>query len=389
MHSVAKNGQQDVSGGADNDREVVEYVSRANTRGAALSQLSALGAWQRQMERYPQLSGLEQNNLVEQFQKGRAAQETLDGGRRLTVSRERNLRADVRRGAQAMEMLTGSNFRLLYLIAREKAEERYGKEKATQLLPDLLGEANIALLEAANVYDPSKGPSFPTYLAKVVRDRVLATLSRQHAVKCPPSWTRVKRIYTVRFAKLTELHGRPPTLQEMKDDLLRVCLEWAEDRLTPEQQRSSKSVREEAMMERLRKQGMLGAIAKLEDVLSATQNMGSFDAPVGDGDGTLAEIIGDVQEDVGARMEREEMQSAVREVLASLEPREREIILYRYGFIDGETWTYAKISEKYGVSPERIRQIERAAVGRLRLPQEQVPDLSEFADRSEADDDQY
>jgi RNA polymerase sigma factor (sigma-70 family) len=115
--------------------------------------------------------------------------------------------------------------------------------------------------------------------------------------------------------------------------------------------------------------------------------MGSFDAPVGEGEGTLAEIIGDVQEDVGTRLEREEMQAAVREVLASLEPREREIIQYRYGFVDGETWTYAKISEKYGVSPERIRQIERAAVGRLRLPQEQVHDLSEFAERIDVDED--
>lgn len=365
------------------DREAVEYVARAAQRGAALDQLSSLSAWQRRMERYPQLGAAEQNALVQQFQAGRVAQAQLDNGRRLSASRERALRAEVRRGAQAMEMLTGANFRLLYLIAREKAEERYGREKASRLLPDLIGETNVALLEAAAVYDSSKGPSFPTYLAKVARDRVLATLSRQHAVKCPPSWTRVKRIYTVRSAKLTEELGRVPTLEEMKKDLLAVCMEWAQDRLTAEQRRKSKAQQEDAMLERLRKQGMLGAIAKLEDVLAATQSMSSFDAPVGDGDGTLGDILSGDEEEVGARLEQDEMRAAVHEVLASLDPREREIVMYRYGFVDGETWTYAKISELYNVSPERIRQIERATVGKLRLPHDQYRKLADYADHGD------
>lgn len=364
----------------DEDIEAAEYVNRAARRGAALDQLSVLGAWQRQMERYPQLGAEEQNRLVREFQAGREAQEELDRKGRLSAAKERSLRADVRRGAQAMEMLTGANFRLLYLIAREKAEERYGKDKASKLLPDLIGETNIALMEAASVYDTSKGPSFPTYLAKVVRDRVLATLSRQHMVKCPPSWTRVKRIYTVRHAKLTESLGRIPTLEEMQKDLLRVCMEWAADRLTNEQKKLPKAEREEAMLERLRKQGMLGAISKLEDVLSATQVAGSFDAPVGDGDGTLADIIGDDKPEVGSGLEREEMQTAVHAALADLEPRERDIIMRRYGFVDGEMWTYAKISELYDVSPERIRQIERATIDRLRAPHGSYQNLANYSE---------
>lgn len=364
----------------DEDVEAVEYVNRAARRGAALDQLSVLGAWQRQMERYPQLGAEEQNRLVQEFQAGREAQEELDKKGRMSSSRERTLRAEVRRGAQAMEMLTGANFRLLYLIAREKAEERYGKDKASRLLPDLIGETNIALMEAAAVYDTSKGPSFPTYLAKVVRDRVLATLSRQHMVKCPPSWTRVKRIYTVRHAKMTEALGRVPTLEEMQKDLLRVCMEWAADRLTSEQRKLPKAEREEAMLERLRKQGMLGAISKLEDVLAATQVAGSFDAPVGDGEGTLADIIGDDKPEVSSGLEQEEMRTAVHAALADLEPRERDIIMHRYGFVDGEMWTYAKISELYDVSPERIRQIERATIDRLRAPHGSYQNLANYSD---------
>jgi RNA polymerase sigma factor (sigma-70 family) len=366
--------------GSEDDREAAAFVARAASRGAALDQLTALGAWQRQMERYPQLSPEQQAELVAQFQAGRAAQTQLDAGRRISASKERALRGDVRRGAQAMEMLAGSNFRLIHLIAREKAEERFGRDKATRILPDLIGEANVALVEAATVFDVGRGLSFSTYLAKVVRDKVLAVLSRQNMVKCPPSWTRVKRIYTVRYPRLAEELGRTPTLDEMKQDLLRVCMEWAAEHLTPTQQTRPAVEREEAMTERLRKQGMLGAIAKLEDVLAATQITGSTDTPVGDGDGTLGDLLMGDDGDPGTTIEQDELRQAVVDVLASLDPREREIVMYRYGFVDGESWTYAKISKQYGVSPERIRQIERATVAKLRLPHDHYRRLATFQD---------
>lgn len=364
----------------DDDREAVDFVVRAATRGAALDQLTALGAWQRQMERYPQLPPAQQAELVAQFQAGRAAQAALDSGQRLGAGKERALRADVRRGAQAMEMLAGSNFRLIHLISREKAEERFGRDKAIKILPDLVGEANVALVEAAAGFDVDRGLAFPTYLAKVVRDKVLAILSRQNMVKCPPSWTRVKRIYTVRYPKLAEELGRTPTLEEMQADLLRVCMEWAAEHLTPAQLQQPKAIQEEAMTDRLRKQGMLGAIAKLEDVLAATQVTGSTDAPVGDGDGTLGDLVVADEPDMSVGLEQQELRDAVVSVLSTLDPRERDIIMYRYGFIDGESWTYAKISKEYGVSPERIRQIERATVAKLRLPHDQYRKLASFQD---------
>jgi RNA polymerase sigma factor (sigma-70 family) len=378
---VANDQQRGMEQGED-DRESVDFVVRAASRGAALDQLTALSAWQRQMERYPQLPATQQAELVAQFQAGRRAQEQLDAGRRLSASKERSLRADVRRGTQAMEMLAGSNFRLIHLIAREKAEERFGRDKAIKILPDLIGEANVALVEAATVFDVHRGLSFPTYLAKVVRDKVLAILSRQNMVKCPPSWTRVKRIYTVRHPKLTEELGRVPTIAEMQADLLRVCMEWAAEHLSPAQLQQSRALQEEAMMDRLRKQGMLGAIAKLEDVLAATQVTGSTDAPVGDGDGTLGDLVIAEDPDPAAGLEQQELREAVAAVLSTLDEREREIVMYRYGFVDGESWTYAKISKEYGVSPERIRQIERATVAKLRLPHDQYRRLASFQEDS-------
>jgi RNA polymerase primary sigma factor len=54
--------------------------------------------------------------------------------------------------------------------------------------------------------------------------------------------------------------------------------------------------------------------------------------------------------------------------LGALQDREREIVLLRFGFVDGETWTYLKIAERYDVTAERIRQIERAALSKLSSP---------------------
>jgi RNA polymerase sigma factor (sigma-70 family) len=370
-----------VGSGVD-DLEATSFVARAAQRGSALDQLPSLSAWQRRMERYPQLPAAEQNHLVVLFQTGRHAEAELRSGKRVGSVKERTLRHQIRDGERAIELLAGANFRLLYLISRAQADERFGKDKATKLLPDLVAEANVALVEAAVSYDGDKGPAFPTYLAKVVRDKVLASLSRQHMVKSPPSWNRVKRIYTVRQPKLTEELGRVPTLDEMKADLLRVCMEWAEDKLSPAQRTQSPGEQEEAKLDRLRKQGMLGAIAKLEEVLSATQVMGSMDAPLGDDGGTLSDVLGGDADadDVSVRVEQQELAKAVADMLAELDPREREIVMYRYGFVDGESWTYAKISERYGVSPERIRQIERAVVKRLQLPHAQYSALAAFVE---------
>ncbi len=367
------------------DKEIASFVRRASER-SSFDTMPALSAWQRKMEQYPQLSAQAQNELVAEFQEGRRAETELASSKRTAGAKERKMRAAITRGNYAIEMLAGSNFRLLLLIAREKAEERHGKDRAINVLPDLIGEANLALVEAASGFDPSKGPNFPTYLAKVVRDRMLAVLAREHAIKLPPSWVRVRRIHAVRAPKLAEELGRQPTMAETKEDLVNVCLEWADSKLSPAERAMSPARQRDAMFDRLRKQGMLGAIAKLEDVLSATAYIASTDAQLGDDGGTIGDMLAQDGPDVTQRAEAEEMAQAVRAALETLPERDREIVLYRYGFIDGECWTYQKISTMYGVSPERIRQIEKAVVARMRMPHERFSHLASFIDNNDDDD---
>jgi RNA polymerase primary sigma factor len=352
------------------DEEIAAFVTSVQ-RQATNPLTSALRNWTRAAERYPQLTPEAQNELAADFQAGIAAKEEL----RTTPSRKRGVREmrrldeAARRGEYAIEYLAAANFRLVHLIANEKAKERWGAEKAIEVLPDLIGEANIALIEAARAFNPAAGPKFPTYAARVVRDRMLAMLTRDHHMRLPPSWNRLKRVASVRQNILTNELGRPPSRGEFEADLLETCLQWAFEHLSDDERKLPKKQRLEKQMDRLRKQGMLGAIEHLDEILLYSMELTELNATIGDDGASLMDMLSDAADaPPGAAIEVEEMKMAVAEMLTALPARDREIILHRFGFVDGEAWAYQQISELFGVSAERIRQIEKAALDKLRLP---------------------
>ena len=350
------------------EAEIAAFLARSQKSGRASEALPALSSWMRQMERYPQLSPAAQGELVAQYQEGRLAAKRLAAGGKISVREERQLREAVRKSDRGIEYIVASNFRLVVLIAREKAEGRYGKERANDMLADLVGYANMALLEAAQTFNPNAGPSFPTFAATKVRHAVMMNIGRDHPVKVPPSWTRLKRIISVRQPALTTELGRTPTRDELKADLLATCMEWAYNKLSAAERQLGPAEREKLQMDRLRKQGMLGALDNMEEVLVQTQSLAQLDAPMREDGSTLVDIVGGEAPDFMAGLMADEMKEAVAAVLMSLPDRDREILLYRYGFADGECWPYQKISALYNVSAERIRQIEKAAISKLRLP---------------------
>jgi RNA polymerase sigma factor (sigma-70 family) len=373
-------------------------VQRAQAKAAALATMPALSAFQRRMEQYPQLTPDAQAELAADFQKGEDARSRLElahrekgarGAKRLSPTAERRAKAEVRRGEWAMEHLLGSCFKLVLLICRENAEERYGRERAYSLLEDLVADANLAVTEAARSFDPVRCPVFSTYAARVVRDRVRMVLTKQGPMRLAPSWSRLKRIASVRVPQLAAELGRQPTDAEVRQDLLEHCLVWAEKKLLPEQQALPESQKYELKMAKLRKQGMLGAIENLDDVMLATQAVASLDRAVGaDGSAALSDLVPETASDsTFDGLELGELRDAIGEVLMSLPDRDREIILYRYGFVDGDSWTYAKIAERYDVTAERIRQIERNVLQRLASPHGGQSSLSAFLPSQFGEDD--
>jgi RNA polymerase sigma factor (sigma-70 family) len=145
-------------------------------------------------------------------------------------------------------------------------------------------------------------------------------------------------------------------------------MDWAYNKLSDAEKKMPKAEREKRQLDRLRKQGMLGALENLDEVLVQTQAVAYLDAPSREDGSSLGDLLTGDDQDMTAGLESEERQKAVSAVLAGLPERDRTIILHRFGFIDGEQWSYQKISLLYNVSAERIRQIERTAINRLSLP---------------------
>jgi RNA polymerase primary sigma factor len=346
--------------------------------------VAALSALQRAADAFPQTTHEQQLALHAVFRAGVAARQQLEAGRLSGLARTRAIKA-AREGERAFEVLVGSNQRLVRLICREQAENRFGRERAASYLPDLVAEGNVALVEAVTSFDPSRSPKFSSYAGAMIRTRIRTEISREDSpVDVPSSWRRLKRIAAVRGPKLTEALGRPPSTEELQADLTAYCLAWAASKLTPEQQALPDAQRHELAMAKVRKQGTERAIRDIEKVLQLTQGARSLDAPVtDDGSRTLGDGLTSAggQEGVVEALGLEAMKAAIAEALSQLDERERRIVEMRYGFgaEDGAMMTYNEICSSFGVTAERVRQIEVKVLSKLReLNPELVSRLASF-----------
>lgn len=349
---------------------------------------SALSAFQRSADRFPPLAPEQQLELARVYREGQAAREALEQGR----VRKRDIdkaRAAVQRAEASMEHLCASCWRLAWLLVREQAEMRFGRDRSADMLPDLMAEANTALVDAVRTFDPARTPQFHTYAARKIRDHLRAVLSREGYMRLAPSWNRVKRMAVTLVPELTTKLGRHPSTEELQDALLARCLLWAEDHLEPDQKELPEAQRQPLRMAKLRKQGMLGAIRRIDEVLAASQSVTSLDAPVGDADGaaSLKDLIPDTStgDDLFDDVEMSELQRTLANALSTLSERERDIVRLRYGFDGEEPWTYAKIAARHDVTAERIRQIEKAALTKLAAPHGQFSALASFLPSMDVD----
>lgn len=363
------------------DSQLIDLEAEYEKLSSVSAGLSALSAFQKKADRFPPLNNEQQLELAKVYRNSIPYREIIKSGKKLTKREEREAIDFVNKGDAAMEHLCASCWRLAWLLVREQAEKRFGKDRSVDLLPDLMAEANTALVKSVTDFDPNQTPKFHTYAARVIRDHLRAVLSREGYLKLAPSWVRVKRMAVTLIPELTSKFNRSPTTQELQEALLQRCLEWADDHLTDEQRSLPEFERNEARMAKLRKQGMLGAVRDIDEVLIASQPVSSLDAPAGSeaGGTTVGDLLpGQSSDSMFDSVEYKELQSALVQALNTLSEREREILLLRHGFIDGKDWTYGDIADKYNVTSERIRQIEKTALNKLASPHGQFVSLSSF-----------
>lgn len=300
----------------------------------ALTGADSVRMYLKEISRVPLLSGSEEVALAQRIEAGSQAAGVLLDARaagtleNMAAAQRRELAAVVRDAKEAKSHLTQANLRLVVSIAK-----RY-TNRGVPLL-DLIQEGNLGLMRAVEKFDYAKGFKFSTYATWWIRQAVTRAIADQaRTIRIPVHMVEVmNRVYLVQRQLAQDLE-REPTIEE---------LAVATD-LSPE---------------------------RVRDIFRMGQDPLSLDSPVGDvDDAQLSDFIEDRQVEAPAQQAaRAMLNETLDATLAELGPREREVVRMRFGLDGGRPHTLEEVGAHFGVTRERIRQIESKTLAKLRHPQ--------------------
>jgi RNA polymerase primary sigma factor len=282
----------------------------------------------KEIGKVPLLTADQEVTLAKRIEAGLLATLKLDGERDLLPDNQRaSLQAVQRDGQLARRQLTEANLRLVVSIAK-----RYvGRGMA---LLDLIQEGNLGLIRAVEKFDYTKGFKFSTYATWWIRQAITRAIADQaRTIRIPVHMVEtMNKVLRIQRQMLQEL-GREPTVEEIA----------AKVDLTAD---------------------------KVREIQRIAQEPVSLETPVGEEDDSL---LGDFVEDPNViapatAAARALLTEAIEEALQELNDRERAVVRLRFGLDDGQIRTLEEVGKEFGVTRERIRQIESKTLAKLRHP---------------------
>ena len=324
-HGIEVGQQEEIEAaaqeGADNQEEATDELD--------LSQIEiddSISLYLKEIGRVPLLTAEQEVELAQRMERGRLARRQLAKGVEDPVEREQLL-AQVKDGQAAQEHLIKANSRLVVSVAKKYVG------RGVPFL-DLIQEGNIGLIRAVKKFDYRRGYKFSTYATWWIRQAVTRAIADQgRTIRVPVHmYEQINRLTRASRQLVQEL-GRDPTSEEIANEL----------GITPR---------------------------KVEQIIRVSQRPLSLEMPVGEEEDSY---LGDFIEDEEAMSPTDAasqrlLREVIDEIFQSLTPREVRILQLRFGLVDGYSYTLEEVGRKFGVTRERIRQIEAQALGRLRHP---------------------
>jgi len=250
----------------------------------------------------------------------------------LTPQEEVELAARIKKGdKKARERMIKANLRLVVKIAHDY--ENFGLP-----LLDLISEGNIGLMKAVERFDPAKGGKLSTYGSWWIKQSIKRALANQSkTIRLPVHLVdKISRMRKTAL-KLQEIFGREPTDEELAEEM-----------------------------------GM--SVSRVAQMRTAAIRPASLDAPIGDDDtNSFAEVVQDEAASTPYdNLEEKTVTAMLREMVKTLDERESTILCYRFGLDGGSEKTLEEVGERFGVTRERVRQIQNIALIKLRKMIEKI-----------------
>jgi len=315
----------------------------------------------REIGQVPLLTAADEVRLAKAITKGMEAEEKLSNNGSLPPDELDGLQYAAQQGTQARRSLAEANLRLVVSVAK-----RYMGRGMSFL--DLIQEGNIGLLKAVEKFDYTMGYKFSTYATWWIRQAISRSIADQaRTIRIPVHMVETISHLIRAQRRLQQELGRDPTPEDIALDAEMSSIVGLDDE---ERDAILTALANEERLDPIMSRKLRRASNRVEQILRISLEPMSLETPIGSeedsylGDFIKDETMPEPDDAASAQLLREQL----RAILKSLNHRERQVLEMRFGLKDGQSHTLEEVGQAFGVTRERIRQIEAKALRKLRHP---------------------